>query len=114
MAAKFAVPVMALAIFIAAAIGEIAGSFAYWSVFRLGKSAWWLLPGTFSLIAFAFILTRTDAAFAGRAFAAYGGVFIVSSLAWLWLIERQPPDRWDTVGGAICLIGAAVILLGPR
>ena len=114
MTAYVAAPLLALAIFVAAAIGEIAGSFAFWSVFRLSKSVWWLLPGTASLIAFAWILTRTDAAFAGRAFAAYGGVFIVSSLAWLWLIERLPPDRWDTLGGAVSLAGAAIILLAPR
>ena len=114
MAAKLAMPFVALALFVVAAIGEIAGSFAFWSVFRLGKSPWWLLPGTASLIAFAFVLTRTDAAFAGRAFAAYGGVFILSSLAWLWLVERQFPDRWDLAGGILCLAGAALILFGPR
>ncbi|MCC6681245.1 MAG: hypothetical protein IT445_10140 [Phycisphaeraceae bacterium] len=36
-----------------------------------------------------------------------------ASLVWLWLVEDQTPDRWSTIGGAICLIGAAVILWGP-
>ena len=52
--------------------------------------------------------------FAGRAYAAYGGVYIVASLFWLWVVEGTRPDRWDTLGALICLLGAAVILLGPR
>jgi small multidrug resistance family-3 protein len=55
-----------------------------------------------------------EADHAGRAFAAYGGVYIAASLVWLWLVEGTRPDRWDLIGAAICLIGAAVILLGPR
>lgn len=51
---------------------------------------------------------------AGRAYAAYGGVYIAASLVWLWLVEGQRPDRFDLVGAAICLVGAAVILLPQR
>ena len=72
------------------------------------------MPGVLSLAAFAWALTRVDAAFAGRAYAAYGGVYIAASLLWLWLVEQTRPDRWDLVGAAICLAGAATILLGPR
>ncbi len=105
---------MSLAWFLLAALAEIAGCFAFWAVLRLGKPAWWLLPGLTALVVFALALTRVDAAFAGRAFAAYGGVYIAASLAWLWLVEGARPDRWDLAGGAICLAGAAVILWGPR
>ncbi len=101
-------------VFLLAALGEIAGSFAFWAVVRLGKSPLWLLPGMISLGLFAWMLTRIDTAFAGRAFAAYGGVYIASSLMWLWLAEGQRPDRWDLIGGAVSLLGAAVILLGHR
>jgi drug/metabolite transporter superfamily protein YnfA len=59
-------------------------------------------------------LTRIDAAAAGRAYAAYGGIYILSSLLWLWLVEKTRTDQWDTIGAAICLAGAAVILFGPR
>jgi small multidrug resistance family-3 protein len=55
-----------------------------------------------------------DSAYAGRAFAAYGGVYIASSLMWLWLVEGIRPDRWDIAGALICLVGASVILWGPR
>ena len=68
----------------------------------------------FALIVFALALTRIDSANAGRAYAAYGGIYILSSLLWLWGVENTRPDRWDVLGAAICLIGAATILFGPR
>lgn len=97
-----------------AALAEIAGCFAFWAWLRLGKNVLWLIPGTLSLIAFAYLLTRLDASFAGRAYAAYGGIYIAASLLWLWIVENRIPDRWDLLGGIVCLIGAAIILFGPR
>ncbi len=100
--------------FLLAALAEIAGCFAAWAVVRLGRSGWWLLPGLASLAVFALALTRVEAAFAGRAFAAYGGIYIAAFLGWMWLVEGARPDRWDLLGGAICLAGATVVLFGPR
>ena len=100
--------------YIGAAIAEIAGCFAFWAWLRLDKSPWWLVPGMGSLILFAYLLTRIDSGFAGRAYAAYGGVYIAASLGWMWLVEAQRPDRWDLAGAVICLGGVAVILFGPR
>lgn len=100
--------------FFSAALFEIAGCYALWAWLRLGKSALWLLPAAASLLLFAALLTRVEAAYAGRAYAAYGGVYIVSSLIWLALIERIRPQWFDLLGGALCLLGAAVILYGPR
>ena len=100
--------------YIAAALAEIAGCFAFWAWLRLAKSAWWLAPGLGSLALFAFLLTRIDTDFAGRAYAAYGGIYIGTALVWLWLLEGQRPDRWDVTGTALCIAGAAVILWGPR
>ena len=97
-----------------AAFFEIAGCFAFWAWLRLGKTVLWTLPGVLSLILFALVLTRIDSAVAGRTYAAYGGVYIAASLIWLWAVERQAPDRWDLTGAAVCLVGAAIILLGPR
>jgi small multidrug resistance family-3 protein len=101
-------------VYAAAALSEIAGCFAFWAWLRLGRSALWLVPGVVSLILFAFLLTRVDAAFAGRAYAAYGGIYIAASLGWLFFVERIAPDRWDYLGAIVCLIGAGIILLGPR
>lgn len=100
--------------FAGAAIAEIAGCFAFWAWLRLGKSPWWLLPGVVALAAFAYLLTLADVEHAGRAYAAYGGVYIAAALAWLWLAEGVRPDRWDLIGAAICLVGAGMILFGPR
>jgi small multidrug resistance family-3 protein len=102
------------AVYATAAAAEIAGCFAFWGWLRLGRSVWWLVPGGLSLAAFAALLTLVDAPLAGRAYAAYGGVYIAASLAWLWLVEGALPDRWDLTGAAICLIGAAVIVAAPR
>ncbi|HLV08329.1 MAG TPA: YnfA family protein [Croceibacterium sp.] len=105
---------MTVLAYIGAALAEIAGCFAFWAWLRLDKSPLWLVPGVVSLCIFAYLLTLVDAEHAGRTYAAYGGVYIVSALCWLWLVEGAKPDRWDVLGAVICLIGAAVILWGPR
>lgn len=101
-------------LYIVAALAEIAGCFAFWAWMREGRSALWLAPGMASLALFAWVLTRVPVDAAGRAFAAYGGVYIAASLAWLWLVEGQRPDRWDVTGAGLCLMGAAIILWAPR
>ncbi len=101
-------------IYAGAALAEIAGCFAFWAWWRLDRGALWLLPGMLALALFAWLLAQADAAFAGRAYAAYGGVYIAASLLWLWLIEQQPPDAADLAGAALCLTGAAIILLLPH
>lgn len=100
--------------YLIAAVAEIAGCFAFWAWVRLDRTALWLIPGMASLALFAWALTRADSALAGRAYAAYGGVYIMSSMLWLWLIEGHRPDRWDAAGVLLCLIGSAVILLPSR
>ena len=100
--------------YLLAAGAEIAGCFAFWAWLRLDRSPLWVIPGIASLALFAWLLTRVEAEAAGRAYAAYGGVYIAASLLWLWLVEHRAPDRWDLIGAALCLAGAAVILFGPR
>lgn len=100
--------------YLGAALAEIAGCFAFWAWLRLDKSPLWVVPGIASLCLFAYLLTLVDAEHAGRAYAAYGGVYIVAAIFWLWLAEGAKPDRWDLIGGLVCLAGAAIILLGPR
>jgi small multidrug resistance family-3 protein len=97
-----------------AALAEIGGCFAFWAWLKSGASPLWLAPGLASLVAFAMLLTLIPTEAAGRAFAAYGGIYIVSSLAWMWAVEGVRPDRFDALGGATCLAGAAIILLAPR
>lgn len=101
-------------VYAAAALAEIAGCFAFWAWLKLDRSPLWLIPGIICLALFAWLLTLVDAPAAGRAYAAYGGIYIVASLGWMWSMEGLRPDRWDVAGALICLVGASVILLAPR
>lgn len=96
--------------FSVAAILEIAGCFAFWAWLRRGASPAVALLGMVSLIGFAVVLTRVDVPFAGRAYAAYGGIYIAASLGWLWLVENQAPTSADLIGAAIAITGALVII----
>lgn len=68
------------------------------------------LLGVVSLVAFALVLTRVDSVFAGRAYAAYGGIYIAASLMWLWLAEGQQPNATDVIGAGLAIAGALVII----
>lgn len=103
-----------LAIYALAALAEIAGCFAVWAWWRLGASPLWLVPGIISLAIFAWALTLAPSDFAGRAYAAYGGVYVAASLVWLWAVEGVRPDGWDLAGGVVVLVGASLILFAPR
>jgi small multidrug resistance family-3 protein len=102
--------VINIAVFATAAFLEIAGCFAFWAWLRRGASPFVALLGITSLIGFAAILTRADMAFAGRAYAAYGGIYIAASLTWLWAVEGQRPQVADLVGAGIAIIGSLVIV----
>lgn len=103
-----------IVVYAGAAFAEIAGCFAFWGWLRLGASPWWLAPGMACLAVFAFLRTFVESDAAGRAYAAYGGVYIATSLLWLWAAEGIRPDRWDTIGTTVCLVGAAIILFSPH
>jgi small multidrug resistance family-3 protein len=101
-------------LYVAAAVAEIGGCYAFWMWLKLQRSPLWAVAGIGALIVFAWLLTRIDMSFAGRAYAAYGGIYIAAALVWLWAVEGARPDRWDAIGAAICLAGAAVIVFAPR
>ena len=101
-------------LYAAAALAEIAGCFSFWAWWRLDKSALWVVPGMVSLALFGLLLALVDTDAAGRAYAAYGGIYIAGSLCWLWLVEGVSPDRWDLIGATLCIAGASVILFAPH
>lgn len=105
---------ISIAYFLAAAFFEITGCFAFWAWLRGGRPAGLIVPGVASLILFALCLTRVESDYAGRAYAAYGGIYIASSLLWLRGVEGIVPDRWDLLGAGIAVLGALVVLLGPH
>ncbi len=102
------------AFFLLAALAEISGCYAFWAWLKLGKSGLWTIPGILALILFALALTKVDASNASRVYAAYGGIYILSSLFWLWLVEGAKPDKWDVLGVTISLVGTVVILFSPH
>jgi small multidrug resistance family-3 protein len=106
-------PLKTLALFVITAIAEIVGCYLPYLWLRQGKSAWLLVPGVLSLLAFAYLLTLHPTA-AGRVYAAYGGVYVSVALMWLWLVDAVKPTRWDIGGVALCLIGMSIIMFGPR
>lgn len=100
-------------LFIITAIAEIVGCYLPYLWLKQGHSAWLLIPAALSLAAFAWLLTLHPHA-AGRVYAAYGGVYISVALAWLWAVDAVRPTATDVVGVAVCLLGAAIIMFGPR
>jgi len=107
------IAIRTLGLFVVAALAEISGAYLIWSWIRAGKPALWGLVGLIALSIYA--LTQTFQSFNfGRTFAAYGGIFITTALLWGWLVDRRTPDRWDWIGVSVVLLGAAIILWGPR
>lgn len=101
-------------LYVLIALLEIAGCFSVWAWLKLGKSAWWLMPGAVSLAAFAYLLTLIETGNAARTYAAYGGVYMIAALFWLWAVEGVQPTRTDWLGAGLCLLGAVVIVAGAR
>ena len=100
-------------LFIATAIAEIVGCYLPYLWLKQNGSAWLLLPAAFSLCLFVWLLSIHPTA-AGRVYAAYGGVYISAAICWLWLVDAVKPSTTDLVGVAVCLLGAAIIMLGTK
>lgn len=102
-----------IALFFVTAIAEILGCYLPYLWLREDKSVWLLIPGALSLIAFAWLLSLHPTA-AGRVYAAYGGVYILVAIMWLWAVDGIRPTTWDLVGSSVALLGMAIIMFGPR
>jgi small multidrug resistance family-3 protein len=102
-----------LFLFIVAGLFEIGGGYLVWLWLREGRSIWVAAAGAVVLILYGIVPTLQPANF-GRVYAAYGGVFVVLSILWGWEIDNILPDRFDVIGGLICLIGVGVIMYWPR
>lgn len=101
------------ALYLLTAAAEIVGCYSVYLWLKLARPAWWLVPGAISLAIFAWLLTLHPSA-SGRVYAAYGGVYVASSILWLCSVDGVRPDRWDLAGSLICLAGAATIYFAPR
>ena len=102
-----------IGLFILAGICEIGGGYLVWLSFREGRHWGYALAGAAILILYGVIPTLQPAHF-GRVYAAYGGLFIVLSLLWGWAVDGTRPDRFDTIGALLCLMGMVIIMYAPR
>lgn len=100
--------------FLIAAFAEITGCYAFWLWLKMQRGPWPLLFGLPALVLFAYALTKIDAAYAGRVYAAYSAIYLLASLAWMRGVEGVIPDCWDLIGSAVCLVGAGIIMFTPR
>ena len=105
-------PIVIVPLFVVTAIAEIAGCYLVFLWMRGGRSPLLLVGAAVALGLFAWLLSFHPNA--GRAYAAYGGVYVACAVVWGWLVAKQPPDRWDVIGAAVCLVGMAIITFGPR
>jgi small multidrug resistance family-3 protein len=102
-----------ITLFILAALCEIGGGYLVWLTIRDRRSVGFAIAGAVILVLYGIIPTLQPAGFS-RVYAAYGAVFIAMSLLWGVVVDRTQPDRFDIIGAAICLIGAAVMMYWPR
>jgi small multidrug resistance family-3 protein len=104
---------LSVALFLVAALLEIGGGYLVWQWWRNGSSRMVGVAGALMLALYGIVPTYQATHF-GRVYAAYGGVFVVTSIAWGWAIDSVRPDRFDLLGALLCLIGVAVIMYAPR
>lgn len=102
-----------LLLFVLTAIAEIVGCYLPYLHLREGAPRWYLVPALASLSLFAWLLTLHPTG-AGRTYAAYGGVYVATAIAWMLLVEGRPPDRWDLVGATVSVVGMGIIFFAPR
>ncbi len=100
-------------LFILTGLCEIGGGYLVWLWLRENESIWFAVSGAIILILYGVIPTLQPAHF-GRVYAAYGGIFVVLSIPWGWTIDKISPDRYDLVGGLICIVGVFIIMYWPR
>ena len=106
-------PLQTFLLFVLTALAEIAGCYLPYLWLKKGAAAWVLVPAAASLALFAWLLTLHPHP-AGRVYAAYGGVYILVALGWLWAVDGIRPSVWDVAGVMLALCGMAVIMFAPR
>lgn len=98
-------------LFFITALAEITGCFLPWLWLKKGGSAWLLLPAAASLALFVWLLTLHPAA-SGRVYAAYGGVYVLTALLWLRVMDGVKLSVWDWSGALIAFSGMLIIVMG--
>ena len=102
-----------IGLFLLTAIAEIVGCYLPYLWLNNRAPAWVVLPAIVSLALFVWLLTLHPTA-AGRVYAAYGGIYVATALAWLWLVDGVRPNLWDITGAFVAVLGMAIIMFAPR
>jgi small multidrug resistance family-3 protein len=100
-------------VFVLAGLCEIGGGFLVWLWLREGKSVWHGVLGGVILVIYGIVATWQPSSFA-RVYAAYGGIFIIMSMAWGYYMDNFRPDRLDVIGVIVVLVGVYIIFYAPR
>jgi small multidrug resistance family-3 protein len=50
----------------------------------------------------------------GRIYAAYGGIFIISSIIWGMIVDKKKSDKFEIMGSLVAVCGAVIIFYTPR
>ena len=103
-----------ISLFVAAALAEIGGAYLIWIGLRDEKGLSAVVLGVTALGLYGVIAALQPESEFGRVLAAYGGVFIVGSIAWGMAFDSFHPDRYDLAGAAVCLAGVGIIMYAPR
>lgn len=100
-----------LGLFLFTAVAEIVGCYLVLHWAKRGGGLWMLTAAAVALGIFAWLLTRHPAE-SGRVYAAYGGVYTCTALAWLWIVDRSVPTAFDLVGVATIAVGCGIVIAG--
>ncbi|MGH2709018.1 MAG: YnfA family protein [Actinomycetota bacterium] len=107
-------PLRTVAIFVAAAVAELGGTYAIWRWRREGAPLVAVAVGLLLLLAYALVQTLQPEVRYGRVYAAYAGVFLVGAMCWAWVVDGERPDLFDGLGALVVLAGVAIVLWGRK
>src|SRR5918992_1742348 len=99
--------------FLLAGLCEIGGGYLVWQWLREKKGIVIGLTGGVILFLYGIIPTFQPSHF-GRTYAAYGGIFIISSIAWGLIVDKKKPDKFEILGSLVAICGVIIIFYTPR
>ena len=106
-------PLFSGMLFFAAAMMEIGGGYLVWLWIRERKTIVLALLGGIILFVYGIIPTLQPSHF-GRVYAAYGGIFIISSILWGMVVDKKRPDRYEIIGSFVTVFGAIIIFYSRK
>lgn len=110
---KYSKILITLFFFFLAGLFEIGGGYLVWLWLRKKKTYLLGIFGGFILFIYSIIPTFQPAEF-GRVYAAYGGIFIITSILWGIIVDKKRPDKYEMIGSSVAVLGSIIIFYSPR